>query len=88
MTAVLDESGRIEIPEPVRKALGWKPGTQVEVQAEGKVVRVRAAGSAPHLVREGSLLVIAGTPEEEVDIIDLINAVREERLRQVAGPVL
>jgi AbrB family looped-hinge helix DNA binding protein len=85
MTTILDDSGRIEIPENVRKALGWKAGSVVEVDASGNEVHIRIAGAEPSIARIGNLLVFTGTPEREIDIDEAIGTIREERIRHVSG---
>ena len=83
MTAVFDESGRIEIPEAVWKALGWKPGTKVEVETVPNGVQIHAVGSNSSVAREGSLLVYTGELPKDFDVLKAIEEDREERMKHV-----
>jgi AbrB family looped-hinge helix DNA binding protein len=87
MTTKLDEAGRIEIPETVRKALGWKPGTEIDVVATKGEVRLTPVDSEQLLKWEGNVLVFTGElgAQLDVDPVGLIDADREARLRHVAG---
>lgn len=55
----LDEEGRICLPEPLRKVLGWEEGTLVtaEVAEAGQLI-LRPLESEPLLVEKEGILVV------------------------------
>jgi len=81
--ATLDRYGRVVIPKQVRKQLGLKAGDEFSLVVEGgKISLIPVEGEVP-LRKEGDLLVVASTPVGKPE--DLIEEVREERMRTVAG---
>jgi len=79
----MDRFGRVVIPKQVRKQLGLKAGDEFSlVVEEGKISLIPVEGEVP-LRKEGGLLVVASTPVGKSE--DLIEEVREERMRAIAG---
>jgi len=79
----MDRFGRVVIPKKVRKRLGLKAGDEFAlVVEEGKISLIPVEGKVP-LLKEGDLLVVASTPVGKPE--DLIEEVREERMRAIAG---
>jgi AbrB family looped-hinge helix DNA binding protein len=54
---VLDEEGRITIPESVRNELGLAPGGALEIESDGEVIVLRSVPETPSLTREQSVWV-------------------------------
>ncbi len=52
VTAVVEEKGRVVIPASVRRQLGIKPGTELEIDVEkgGILMRPKRKVSAKHLL--------------------------------------
>ena len=70
-TVILDERGRVTLPAWLRRRLGLKPGSRLEVRVEaGRVVLIPV-----RRVRARDLLGVAGS--EEVDLEELEGALGE-----------
>ncbi len=69
---VVDEDGRVELPEWLRRRLGLKPGARLEVRVEGGRVVLLPVSRA---VRARELLGLAGV--EEVDVREVEEALGE-----------
>ena len=48
----LSTKGQLVIPKEIRARLGWSPGAELEVEAEGDHLIVRAAGQIPEATLE------------------------------------
>jgi AbrB family looped-hinge helix DNA binding protein len=86
MEAMLDELGRILIPEQIRQDLGIGPGAvlRIEERDAGIFLRPEAAGTGdPYLVRKGGVLVFTG--QAEGDLEAAVQRDREERDAKMAG---
>lgn len=82
MTTTIDKAGRVIIPVEVRKRLGLKAGTELEMIIEGFGIRlVRAAVAGPELVRRGQRLVarprVAEGERIDIDLAQLIEGERD-----------
>ena len=84
MKAVVDEAGRIELPEDVRVQLGVKAGDEVVLEARAGEWVLRSAHASSGLAWEGTVLVHKGTSMTGATIEDLIDNARNERFRQLA----
>jgi len=82
--ARMDRFGRVVIPKSIRDALGFAAGTELRVRKKGKEIVLVPTGHSPLLKRKGHVLVFAGG-EATGDITDIIEKVREERIRQTLG---
>jgi len=83
-TTKLDHFGRVVIPKPVRDEPGLDPGTKLEVSSQGSCVVLKSAQDEAHLeVRDGILVYVGGRATG--DMTDIIEKVREERIRQILG---
>ena len=71
LTTTLSTKGRIVLPAPLRRALGWKPGKRLEVEATPGGVLLRPARLFPPTRYEdvfGSVPVLGGPRSiEEMD---------------------
>ena len=87
MEAMLDELGRILIPEQIRQDLGIGPGAvlRIEERDAGIFLRPEASETAadPYLVRKGGVLVFTG--QAEGDLEAAVQRDREERDAKMAG---
>lgn len=83
MNTRLDKFGRIVIPKSIRDRLGLAPGERLRIEVQDSKIVVDAPGKEPQLVTKEGLLVIAGHLTGSVD--DLVEKVREERLKHVSG---
>jgi AbrB family looped-hinge helix DNA binding protein len=83
MKAVLDEAGRIQLPDEVRSQLGVKPGDEVVLEARAGEWVLRSAHADSGLSWEGDVLVHKGTSLTGARIEDLIEEFRQERFHQL-----
>lgn len=81
--APIDKAGRVVIPKALRDRLGLDPGTQLELEVDGRSIILRPQSNAPGCLREKEgLLVLSSRGDGEIDHRPL----REERLDRVAEP--
>lgn len=74
MKATIDAAGRLVIPKPIRDRLGLRPG-EVEVEADGADLRVRARADGSLEERDGWLVVPAsGVAITDADVLALRDA--------------
>jgi AbrB family looped-hinge helix DNA binding protein len=83
MKAIVDEAGRILLPEHVRSQLGVKPGDEVVLEERADEWVLKSAHAPTGLVWEGSVLVHKGTSMTGATIQDLIEQSRDERFQQL-----
>jgi AbrB family looped-hinge helix DNA binding protein len=83
MKAVVDEAGRILLPEPVRSQLGVKPGDEVLLEARAGAWVLTSAHVTTGLAWEGNVLVHKGANSAGATIESLIDASRDERFEQL-----
>lgn len=83
MEAILDEFGRISIPQRVRDDLGLAPGTMLSIEEREEGILLRPLPETSNLVLEDGVLVFTG--ELEGDPSAVLQRVREERSRKLAG---
>jgi bifunctional DNA-binding transcriptional regulator/antitoxin component of YhaV-PrlF toxin-antitoxin module len=83
MKAVVDEAGRIQLPEDVLVQLGVKAGDEVVLEARAGEWVLRSAHARSGLAWEGTVLVHRGTSRTSATIEDLIDDARNERFRQL-----
>ena len=83
METKLDKFGRIVIPKQVRDDLGLEAGDRLEVREGEGVILLKPLREDGHIIVKDGILVFTGTIEG--DILDVIRADREERIRHVSG---
>lgn len=82
MTTTIDKAGRVVIPADVRRRMGFRPGTELEVIEEDYTVRLRPAVSPPKVIRRGGRRVVVPTvPADEREPLDVPARVEAERDR-------
>ncbi len=82
MTATIDKAGRLVIPAPLRKRLGFGPGTEIEFRLEGFSLRLVRAVPGPELFeRNGRLIARPQSSSEELPPVDIVELIEEERDR-------
>ena len=69
MEAVIDHSGRIALPKPIRDALGLLPGAKVDISLHNAGALVVPAGRTARLVDEDGVLVSAGDTAVDDDVV-------------------
>jgi AbrB family looped-hinge helix DNA binding protein len=84
MKTVVDEAGRILLPEEVRAQLGVEPGDQVILEPRAGEWVLKPDRATPALAWEGNVLVHQGTSLPGAAAENSIDQARNERLRQLA----
>jgi AbrB family looped-hinge helix DNA binding protein len=82
MTTAIDKAGRVVIPAEIRKRLGLRPGTPLEVVVDQGSLRLVRAVPAPELTRRGKRLIARPTaPHSRLPPVDIARFIEEERNR-------
>lgn len=85
METTLDKYGRIVVPKSARDQLGIKAGTELIVEVEeGRLVLKPVPERAALEERDGLLVSTAEVPPD-VDVQSVIDELRAERTRKIAG---
>ena len=82
MKAMIDETGRVVLPEAIRKAAGLSPGMEVEVRLRDGRIEIEPETLPVELVRRGRLLVAVPTIPVEPLTNELVNETREVTERE------
>jgi bifunctional DNA-binding transcriptional regulator/antitoxin component of YhaV-PrlF toxin-antitoxin module len=83
MKAILDEAGRIQLPDDVRAHLGVKPGDEVLLVPHAGEWVLRSAQARTGLALEGGVLVHRGTSASSATIDAVLAESRDERFQQL-----
>ncbi len=83
MKTVVDEAGRIQLPEVVRTQLGVKPGDEVILEDRAGEWVLKPANTQTGLCWEGTVLVHKGMSMTSGTIEDVIDQGRNDRFRLV-----
>jgi bifunctional DNA-binding transcriptional regulator/antitoxin component of YhaV-PrlF toxin-antitoxin module len=81
MKTIVDEIGRIQLPEFVRTQLGVKPGDEVVLEERAGEWVLKSNFTPTGLCWEGNVLVHKGTSLTGVTLEDSIDKDRDERFR-------
>jgi bifunctional DNA-binding transcriptional regulator/antitoxin component of YhaV-PrlF toxin-antitoxin module len=81
MTLLIDQNGKLEIPESLRAALHLEPGSEVQIEQKGETLVLSAAKSEPCLKRVGRILMWTGEVGPEMN--DAAQRMREDHAREV-----
>lgn len=77
MKAMIDEAGRVVLPEKIRAAAGLRPGMEVEIRLSDGRIEIEPETLPVELVRRGRLLVAVPTIPVEPLTNELVNETRE-----------
>ena len=81
----IDAAGRIVLPRPVRQHFHLEAGALLELEVAEDAIILRPEKHQESLVEERGLLVHEGEPSG--DLLSIVQAVRERRDRDAAGPL-
>ncbi len=82
MPTTIDKAGRVVIPIEIRKRLGLKPGTEMDVEIDGFALKLVRTAPAPELSqRHGRLVAQPRATKKGRPKIDLAQLIEEERDR-------
>ena len=85
MITHMDRFGRVLVPKRIRDAQGLKLGMDIEAVETPSGVLLRPPRREATLKREKGLLVHTGELLVDVDIVEFIKRMREERSRKFMG---
>jgi AbrB family looped-hinge helix DNA binding protein len=88
MVTVVDEAGRIQLPEDVRAQFGVGPGDPVILEPRAGEWVLKSVHATTALAWEGNVLVHKGTSLPGAAVECLIDQARDERFRQLAEGLL
>ena len=79
----IDKSGRIVIPKPLRKRLGFKPDTELEAVEQPEGVLLKRVEQRPSMTKVDGLWAHQGIAEPGANWERILEDVREERIESV-----
>ena len=83
MKTIVDDAGRIQLPDDVRRQLGVKPGDEVVLEARAGEWVLKSAHTKTGLSWEGNVLVHKGVSASSPTIEELLDQARNDRFRQL-----
>ncbi len=81
----LDKAGRIVVPKPIREALQLRVGEPLKIEQRDDEIVIRRDDAGVRLEDVGGWWVIRGGPPMDFSIPDLIDEIRNERIRELGG---
>ena len=85
MTLKIDRYGRVILPKPVRERLGWREGSDLELEESGAGITLKSARRTQPLVKRNGLLMHTGKLPKGYDWNRLIEDDREIRLHELGA---
>ena len=84
MTTTIDTSGRVVIPAAIRRRLGLRAGTPIDISTDDVAIRLEPMLSPPRLVRMKSGLLVSRPAVllEYLPSIDVAALIDDERNRR------
>lgn len=83
MRTMIDKFGRIVVPKEMRQRAGLHPGTEIEINEQGRDIVIKHSEHEPLLRDEDGVLVYTG--KAAGDIISAVRKQREERLLKIGS---
>jgi AbrB family looped-hinge helix DNA binding protein len=84
MIVAIDRFGRIVLPKKIRDRHGLVPGSSVEIEDAGDIIKLHRLDDLPGLVEKDGIMVFRGRATGDLDAA--IRTHRDERLGTVRGP--
>jgi len=84
MKAAMDCVGRVVVPNPLRDALGLRPGSEVEISRYGAGLQLVPAGRTARVIPEGGVSVATG--DTRIDDETVFGFLAAGRRRSAGGP--
>jgi AbrB family looped-hinge helix DNA binding protein len=81
----LDQAGRVVVPKAIRAALRLRAGEPLRVEQRDEEIVIRRYQPHVRLESVEGWLVIRGGPPGDGSIPDLIDEMRDERIRELGG---
>ena len=86
MRTTIDAAGRLVVPKALREQFHLAPGSELEIEATGDGVIIRAADRGPSLLNSAGVLVHHGPQTTDLDIAAFVRQERESRARHIGRP--
>ncbi len=83
MKLTVGKAGRITLPKRLREKMRLVPGTVLHLRSDGEDITLRPIAPSATLAKEFGIWVFQGGGSSHDSIPDLIDRVREERLRDL-----
>jgi AbrB family looped-hinge helix DNA binding protein len=85
MNVKIDKAGRIVLPKPVRDRLRLRQGSDLEIEERPEGVLLKPVHQRPSMVKENGFWVHLGELPRGLDWDELVDAAREERIKEISG---
>jgi len=85
MRIKIDKAGRIVLPKPVRERFHLRAGAELELEQRPEGLSLKPVERGPSMVLEKGIWVHLGQLPRELDWVELLDEVREERIKDLAG---
>jgi len=85
MDATIDRFGRIVIPKELRDLFGLRPGSILKVVPTEQAITLKPVDDTVQVSRKKGVLVISTDPVENLDIVDFVHKMRDERIQHIIG---
>ena len=85
MNVKIDKAGRIILPKPVRDRLRLRQGSDLEIEERPEGVLLKPVEQRPSMVKENGIWVHLGRAPRGFDWDDLIDSVRDDRIKDASG---
>jgi AbrB family looped-hinge helix DNA binding protein len=79
----VDRSGRVRLPKQILDSLRLAPGSSLEIDSDGGVVRLRPVADKSVLAEHSGVWVFAGVAQE--DVSEAVKKLRKARNRRMGG---
>ena len=80
----IDPAGRIVLPKSALESLNLAPGDSIELSASNGEITLRPVRTSSPLVQEMGVWVYRSGTTPSTDVVQIIDEVREERIRDLA----
>jgi len=84
MKVTIDKAGRLVVPKEIRTKLQIRPGDELEIEAGVDSIEIRPVVAASVFQRERGLWCHRSGDGVEIDVVQEIDRVREERIRAIS----
>ncbi len=85
MNVKIDKAGRIVLPKPVRDRLRLRQGSDLEIEERPEGVLLKPVDQQPSMIKVNGHWVHLGKLPEGFDWDNLIDDMREERIKELLG---
>ncbi len=83
---MVDKAGRLILPKGIRKEMHLEAGDTLELQVEGERLVLSPVRGQPGVRRENGIWVYRAGKAADLDIVGLIEQIREDRSNEIVAP--